>query len=314
MRICLVGYGAIAAKHMEAFRAIRDVEPRVLVGRRKDQCGEFASRWGFHRHTLELDEALNDPAVDAVVITSPNELHAEQAELALRRDKHVLLEIPMALNLDDAERLTRLSRQRNRRLMIAHTMRYFPAIEEVHRRVAAGDLHIHHIVGFFGLMRRSNVTSSGKLRSWTDNILWHFGAHMVDLALWTTGSTDADVFCRFGPAHPSQGVMDLSLHLALPGGQLVTLAQSFNSHPFRWRATFIGEETTLDFDMGILRDYAENIVVPEQSVTDLRAQNQEFISAIREDRDPAITGEDVLPAMRILQKAQACAEALSAKP
>ena len=310
MRICLVGYGAIAEKHMEAFRAIGSVEPLMLVGRRKEPTEAFASQWGFKRHTLELDEALDDPAVDAVVITSPNELHAEQAEKALSRGKHVLLEIPMALNVGDAERMTRLSRDRNRRLMIAHTMRYFPAIQEVHRRVKSGELHLHHIVGFFGLMRRTNVTSSGKPRSWTDNILWHFGAHMVDIALWTTGHVDADVFCRFGPKRSSNDVMDMSLNMTLPGGELVTLAQSYNVHEFRWRISFIGEETTLDFDSGALRDHSGNVLVPRQSITDLREQNREFISAIREDRDPAITGEAVLPTMHLLQKAQSCAEAL----
>ena len=314
MKICLVGYGAIAEKHMEAFRAIDGVEPLILVGRRKEPSEAFASQWGFKRHTLELDEALEDSAVDAVIITSPNELHAEQAEKALGSDKHVLLEIPMALNVEDAERVTRLSRDRNRRLMIAHTMRYFPAIQEVHRRVQSGELHIHHIVGFFGLMRRANVTSSGQPRSWTDSILWHFGAHMVDIALWTTGHAEADVFCRFGPEHSSQGVMDMSLNMTLPGGELVTLAQSYNVQQFRWRISFIGEETILDFDMGTLRYHAGEVIVPRQSITDLRAQNREFIDAVREGRDPAITGEDVLPAMHILQRAQSCAEALIAKP
>jgi 2-hydroxy-4-carboxymuconate semialdehyde hemiacetal dehydrogenase len=314
VKICLVGYGAIAEKHMEAFRAMSGVEPLVLVGRRKEPSKEFASRWGFNRHTLEIDEAINDPEVDAVVITSPNELHAEQAIKALSKGKHVLLEIPMALNLEDAEHVTRLSRAMNRRLMIAHTMRFFPAIQEVHRRVKSGELHIHHVVGFFGLMRRSNVTSSGKARSWTDNILWHFGAHMVDVALWTTGHAKADVSCRFGPRHSSQNVVDMSLNMTLPGGELVTLAQSYNIHAFRWKITFIGEEATLDFDMGTLRDHAENVIVPQQSITDLREQNREFVDAVRQDRDPSITGEDVLPAMRILQRAQSCAETLLAKP
>ncbi|MBI2841966.1 MAG: Gfo/Idh/MocA family oxidoreductase [Armatimonadetes bacterium] len=315
MRICVVGYGAIAEKHMEAFSAIDGVHPRVLVGRRKEPAAQFASKWGFDNYALDLEEALDDDSVDAVVITSPNELHAEQTARSLKAGKHVLLEIPMALNLSDAERITELSRHLGLRLMIAHTMRYFPAIQEVPRRVANGELKIHHMVGFLGLFRRSNVTSAGNPRSWTDNLLWHFGAHMVDIALWTTGNSRAEtISCRFGPVHPTQGIMDLSLSMALPSGELFTLAQSYNVHQFRWRMTFIGEENTLDFDMGALYDSDGTIIIPQRSITDLHEQNREFVEAVREGRDPAITGEDVLPAMRILQEAQRQAEASLVKP
>jgi len=314
-KIGMVGCGAIADKHMEAFGAMDGVRPVVLVGRRPEPSRAFAEKWGFERFTLDLDDALDDAGVDAVVITSPNELHAPQAKRALQAGKHVLLEIPMALSAADAEQVAGLARQTDRRLMIAHTMRYFPAIQEVRRRTAAGELNIQHIVGFFGLLRRTNVTSAGQPRSWSDNLLWHFGAHMVDLALWTTGHTDArDVACRFGPVHPRQGVMDLSLAMTLPGGELVTLALSFNVRQFRWRAAFIGEQTTLDFDMGALAEAGGGGVVPPHSIVDLREQNAEFVAAVREGRDPAITAEDVLPAMRILQRAQACAETQAAPP
>ncbi len=310
MNICLVGYGAIAEKHMEAFREMPELYPAYLVGRREEPTKRFAARWGFPRWTLSLDEALADPSIDAVVITSPNHVHAQQAERSLRAGKHVLVEIPLALSLHDCERVVRVSREQNRRLMIAHTMRYFPAIREIHRRVQAGELHIYHFVGEFTMVRRENVTAAGQARSWTDNLLWHHGAHMVDIILWITGSSEADVFCRFGSEHPTQGVMDLSLSMAMPGGQIATLAQSYYSCQFRWRLTFIAEETTLEFDMGELHEADGTVIVPRHSIVDLRDQNREFVEAIREGRDPAITGKDVMPAMRLLHRAQESADSL----
>lgn len=308
MKLCVVGYGAIAEKHLEALSLIEEVQPYVLVGRREEPTADFARRWRFDWHTLDLDDALSDPAVEAVVIASPNAVHAEQAEKSLRAGKHVLVEIPIAQNLEDAQRVTNLARQMDRRLMVAHTMRYFPGIREVRRRVTSGELRIHHIVGFFGLLRRTNVTSAGRPRSWTDSLLWHFGAHMVDAALWTTGHSEAsDVICRFGPKHPTQGVLDLSLMMVLPRSELFTLALSYNVSQFRWRLTFIGEEATFDFDMGALYDSEGNCVVPHQSITDLCEQDREFVDSILHQRDPAITGEGVLPAMQILHKAQLCA-------
>ncbi len=308
MKFCLVGYGAIASKHMEAFREIPGVHPAWLVGRREGPTAAFAETWGFDRWTLDLDKALADPSIDAVVITSPNGLHAEQAERSLRAGKHVLCEIPLALSLEDAERVTEVSRSENRRLMVAHTMRFFPAIRELRDRVAAGGLHIEHLVGQFTMVRRQNVTADGKPRSWTDNLLWHHGAHMVDAALWITGSRTADVFCRYGAPHPSQGVMNLTLSMGMPGGQIATLAHSYGSYEFRWRLDVFAEEATLLFDMGELRDSDGRVLVPRRSIVDLRDQNGEFVAAIGEGRDPAVTGEEVLPTMRILRDAEASAE------
>jgi 2-hydroxy-4-carboxymuconate semialdehyde hemiacetal dehydrogenase len=168
-----------------------------------------------------------------------------------------------------------------------------------------GELKIHHIVSFFGLFRRTNTTAAGKPRSWTDDLLWHFGAHMIDVVLWTTGHREAESCTwTFGPPHPTQGIMDIGLSLRLPGEELFTLAMSYNVAEFRWNLSFIGEEATLDFAIGELRDASGEIVVPQQSIVELGEQDREFIDAVRENRDPAITGEAILPTMRILQEAQ----------
>jgi len=309
MNICMVGYGAIAGKHMEALSSIEGVRPHVLVGRRPEPTAEFAEKWGFGHYTLDLEAALADDTVDAVVVVSPNDQHVPQAEMVLQAGKHLLLEIPIALNFEDSRRVTALSRRVDRRLMICHTMRYIPAIREVHRRVAEGRLRLHQIVAFFGLLRRTNTTWTGAPRSWTDNILWHHGAHLVDLAMWVNGCREAtQVHCRFGPAHPTQKIMDMNLSMLLPGKVLVSISQSYNISSFRLRALFIGEEATLEFDDGKLLDGEGRVVVPETSSRDLCAQDQEFITSVREGRDPGITGEEVLPAMQVLQRAQASAD------
>jgi len=309
MNICMVGYGAIAEKHMEALSGIDDIRPLVLVGRRPDPSAAFARQWRFEHHTLDLDEALANKQVEAVIITSPNEQHFPQSQKTLRAGKHLLLEIPMAMNAADAQRLTALSRKLDRRLMICHSMRYMPAMREVHDRIAQGRLHLHQIVAFFGVLRRMNTTSTGKARSWTDNILWHHAAHLVDLSLWVCGCRQApDVHCRFGPPHPTQSVMDLHMTMTLPPRVLVCIAESYNISVYRWRVLFIGEEATLEFDDGTLYDGQGKVVVPHRSIVDLHDQDQEFVNAIQAGRDPGITGEDVLPAMETLQKAQASAK------
>lgn len=309
MNLCLVGYGAIAQKHMEAFTHIGGIHPRVLVGRRPEPTKAFADTWHFDRYTLDIDEALADDAVDIVVVTSPNAMHFAQACKVLEAGKHLLLEIPMAMNLADARHVTALSRRSGGRFMVCHTLRTMPGPAEVQRRVAADELHLHSIVCSFGVMRRSNTTWTGAERSWTDNILWHHGAHLVDLSLWVGGAAQGEnVYCRYGPPHPRQGNMDLSMSFALPGGVPVTITESYNITTFRWRALFIGEEATLEYREGTLFDGDDNIVLPHHDYIDLTMQNREFIAAVQEERDPSITGESILPAMEVLSKAQQSAD------
>lgn len=306
MRICLVGYGTIAARHMEVFCQMPAVRPAVLVGRREEPTAQFAREWGFDRHTLELSEALADNSIDAVVITSPNELHVPQARAALEVGKHVLLEIPMAMNLADAEKIAALAREVDRRLMICHTMRTVPCLEEVRRRVATGELTLRHIVGFTGIMRQTNTSLEGRERSWTDNILWHHAAHLVDLSMWVCGTRGPwqRLSAIGGPVHRSQGLMDLQLSFKLSGDVLVNHSLSYNHASFQSRVLFVGEEETLEYEVGTLYDADRNVIVPNQSISDLGAQNREFVDAVTEDREPAIPAEAILPTMRLLQEAE----------
>ena len=263
MKLCMVGYGAIAEKHMEAFRQLDEVHPHVLVGRRPEPSAEFARQWGFAHHSLDLASAVKDYGVDAVVITSPNEQHCPQATVALEAGKDVLLEIPMAMNYPDAKKVTELSRRVNRRLMICHSMRYIPAMMEVRRRVVEGRLRLHHIINFFGVLRRTNTSWTGKVRSWTDNILWHHGGHMVDLAMWMVGARHAhSVQYLHGPPHPQMQIMDFALSFRLPGDVVVNISQSYNINHLRQTSLFIGEEETVEFCNGDLLDGEGNQILP----------------------------------------------------
>jgi 2-hydroxy-4-carboxymuconate semialdehyde hemiacetal dehydrogenase len=295
---------------MQAFQRLGDIEPRWLIGRRPEATQAFAERWRFAHHSTRFENALNDDQVDSVVITTPHALHAGQAMGALQAGKHVLVEIPLALSLADARRVIDAADKNDRRLMVCHTMRTFPAIVEVKRQMEAGGFQLHHLLGYFGIVRRSNISWDGRERSWTDDILWHHAAHMVDIALWLAQPRNvAEVTCRSGPAHPTQGILDLSLILRFDDDTLSTIVVTYNTTKSHWGATFIGEEGTLEFRDGGLTDVRDqSVVVAPHPVTDLFDQNSEFVRAVREKRQPAISGRSVLPAMIVLDAAERSAK------
>ena len=310
MNICLVGYGAIAECHAKALRDIKNVHFRWLVGRRPEPTQAFATEWGFDQQTLKLDEALSDKDVDAVVITSPNALHAPQATAALQAGKHVLLEIPIAQTVDDAQQLAALAERVDRKLMVCHSMRFFPSLQHIRRLVEAEQFHMVQFIGHIFIRRRTDITAAGKPRSWTDNILWHHGAHLIDLAMWLGNCSEVQrVSYHLGPDYKQQGTMDMTFTMTLANGAVATVAQSYFTPTWKWCGLIIGHEQTFFWDRGALYDFERNPVVPEHSTLDLSLQDNEFVDAVRQNREPAVTPATIMPTMRAIGEAQAIADA-----
>ncbi len=318
MNIAILGYGSIAENHartiltLQRERVWNELRLYGVAGPSEDSTSEFARKFGLTEAVADPERLLGDPEVDAVVICSPTDLHADQTEQALNAGKHVLCEIPLATSLAETDRLTHLAKNVDRRLMVCHTQRYSPALVEARRMVETGELHPHSVVSRYMFGRRENVNWRGRHRSWTDNLLWHHGCHAVDAALWLLGVADRGeaVETVSQVALPGGNLdipMDLSLVLRTQRDQIATVVMSYHTHISIHDYLIIGEETTVLFTDGRLRD-SERLLVdvpPSEGLeTPMARQDAEFFSAIREDREPAVSGRSVRPAMAALQAAQ----------
>lgn len=314
MHLALLGYGSIARAHVRAIQALQSADARqglalrAVMGRLPEPTRAFAAEFGMIVATTDLDDILNDPLVDAVVICSPTDRHAEQTERCLRAGKHVLCEIPLATSLVETDRLIALADQADRRLMVCHTQRFYAPLIELRRRVASGELHPHAIVSRYMFHRRANINWQGRQRSWTDNLLWHHGCHAVDAALWLLGAEATDVLAQV--ALPSGGLsipMDLTIAMRTANDQIATVAMSYNTHIPVHDYLVIGQETTLLYVDGELRD-PDRVVVParpESAADDpIARQDGEFFAAIRQSREPSVSARAIRPAMAALQAAQ----------
>jgi 2-hydroxy-4-carboxymuconate semialdehyde hemiacetal dehydrogenase len=145
-------------------------------------------------------------------------------------------------------------------------------------------------------------------RSWTDNLLWHHGCHAVDAALWLLGAESVEVVAQVAlPGGDLAIPMDLTVAMRTPRDQLATVAMSYNTHIDVHDYLVIGEETTVLCADNQLRD-KDRVLVPatERSGLDdsIARQDAEFFAAVREHREPAVSGRAVRPAMAALQAAQ----------
>jgi len=306
MNVCMVGYGMMGAWHSEALRKT-DAVLHTVVGRRPEAAIEFAARHGYRKWTVSLDEALADPAVDAVILGSPSEQHEAQALKCLAAGKHTLIEIPIAMSLAGAERVVAAGEKSGKVYGLCHPMRFRREREVLRARVRAGEEKIRHIAGRFFIKRLINVGATGYRRSWTDNILWHHFCHFVDLGLYLfDGAPIRRIQSSLGPSHETTGIpMESVVLVETEADQTLLVHGSYHATYRFYDKLIVTDRETYFYDIlaGSLRTEAG--AAPIESEQDNCARViDDFIDAVRNGSQPLVSGPSVLPAMRVLQQVQ----------
>ncbi len=307
MKIGLAGQGAFGVKHLEAISKIEGVEVVTLTGGNPAGTEEVARKFGIPHWTGDLAESLEQPGVEAIILATPTQMHAAQAEQCMRAGKHVMIEIPIADSLADAQRVDLVQRETGLIAMGGHTRRFNPSHQWIHRKILAGELKIQQMDVQTYFFRRTNTNAAGKPRSWTDHLLWHHACHTVDLFQYQTGEPATHAFALQGPLHPVLGIaMDMSIGMRVPSGAICTLSLSFNNKGplgtfFRYicdNGTFIARyDDLLDGDQNPID--VSNVDV---SMNGIELQDREFFAAIRERREPNASVRQCLTAMETLDR------------
>jgi 2-hydroxy-4-carboxymuconate semialdehyde hemiacetal dehydrogenase len=309
MRIALAGAGAFGIKHLDALARIDDVEVVSIVSRTLEQAQEVAARYGAAQATVDLQSSLDNAEVEAVILCTPTQLHAEQSLAALRAGKHVLVEIPLADSWADAQEVARVAGTTDLVCMVGHTRRFNPSHQWVHQRVVAGELAIQQMDVQTYFFRRTNANALGNPRSWTDNLLWHHAAHTVDLFAYQCRERIETAHVVAGPIHPELRIpMDMSIQLRTPSGKICTLSLSFNNDgPLGTFFRYICDNGTYlarydDLTTG--NDEPIDVSKVDVSMDGIELQDREFVRAIRESDEPNASIASVLDCYAVLDRLQ----------
>jgi len=305
VKVVVAGEGAFGIKHLEALANIPDVEIVSLVGGVAEATRATAEKFAIPHWTLDLDEGL--ARADAAILATPTPIHAAQAIQCLEAGKHVAVEIPMADNLADAERLVATQQRTGLVAMCGHTRRFNPSHQWIHKRIQAGELKVQQMDVQTFFFRRKNLNALGQPRSWTDHLLWHHAAHTVDLFAYQTGEEISVARGVEGPMHPELGIaMDMSIQMKVPSGAVCTLSLSFNNDgPLGTFFRYICDNGTYIARYDDLVDGKEqpiDVSKVDVSMNGIELQDREFIAAIREGREPNGSVAQVLPAYRALDR------------
>jgi len=139
MKVALFGCGWIQDFHARAVVACGH-EVAVVANHREETARAFAERHGIADVTTDWEAVAADGAIDAVVIGTPNALHAPQSIASLDAGKHVLVEKPMAVSVAECDAMIAAARRSSASLMVAHCWRFHPGVLSMQSRIAAGEL------------------------------------------------------------------------------------------------------------------------------------------------------------------------------
>lgn len=305
LKVALAGAGAFGIKHLDGIKNIDGVEVVSLMSRELDKTREVAERYAIPHATTELEEILERPEIDAVILCTPTQMHAAQAMACMRAGKHVEVEIPLADTLAEAEAVVALQRETGLVAMCGHTRRFNPSHQWIHNRIATGEFNIQQMDVQTYFFRRTNMNALGEPRSWTDHLLWHHAAHTVDLFAYQCGSPIVQANAIQGPKHPELGIaMDMSIQLKAQNGAICTLSLSFNNDgPLGTFFRYIGDNGTYIArydDLVNGREEPIDVSKVDISMNGIELQDREFFAAIREGREPNASVASVLPCYQVL--------------
>ena len=319
--IAVVGTGDWGANLVRNFAALPGARLAALCDTDAARLAAAAAQYPDARATTRLEDIAGASDVRGVVVSASAVQHHALARTLLEAGKDVFVEKPLALQVDHAEELVRLARQRDRILMVGHLLIHHPGVRWLKEAVRKGDLgDVLYIYS-----QRVNL---GKVRR-DENALWSFAPHDVSVILHLLEGEPVDVVAR-GSAFLQGAVEDVVfLHLRFAGGRMAHVHVSWlDPHKLR-KFTVVGSQKMVVFDdmeasekirvydkgidrAGQIVSYGDalsvrsgDILIPKISLQEpLRIECQHFVDCVREHRRPLTDGEDGLRVVRVLAAAQ----------
>jgi len=308
IRIAIAGAaGAFGMKHLEALANIPEVTVVSIIDFDAAKMDALAQQYNIEHCTNSLTETLNRDDIDAVILATPTQLHAKQAIECMTAGKHVMIEIPMADNIQDARQLVEIQKQTGLVAMAGHTRRFNPSHQWIHNKIQAGTLTVQQMDIQTYFFRRTNTNAKGEIRTWTDHLLWHHACHSVDLFSYQTNSPIEKMHALQGRVDDTLNIaMDMSIIMKSQSDALCTLSLSFNNEgPFGTFFRYIcdnGTYTARDDELYDGHDNPIDLSNVAVSMNGIDLQDREFINAIKENRAPNSSVKQCLETMENLHK------------
>jgi UDP-N-acetylglucosamine 3-dehydrogenase len=337
VKLGVIGCGAIAERMLGAWRPhMRDAEIIALTDVNRDRADLFCKMFPTARGFSEFEALLAMPGLDAVLILTPNFLHASQTIAATHAGKHVLCQKPLAMNAEEARTMVASAQEAGVTLMAAFAKRFWPYYATTKAMVERGD------VGKV-LSIRSQFTHSGIGKYYVPASNWFgdrdkvgggalvdLGVHHLDIMRWIVGAEVETVSAEITRSGgDTSGLEDNAIvNLQFEGGVIGQGYYGFTtiappgvsiervevygttgsiivnlSHPARAVVQYCSDQG----DLGRLGGWVDVPVADPQPAFSLMLQH--FVDSLRRKEAPLTTGVDGLAAVAVVEAAYQSASA-----
>lgn len=266
LKFAILGCGRISSKHVEAIInnkedvelvAVYDIIGELAIDKKRQYESEIDG--SNVKVYTDYNEFLNDKDIDVVTIATISGYHAEQAIDCLNHDKHVLIEKPMALSIEDADKIIALGKEKNKKVCVSHQNRFSPAVQKLRRAIDEGRF--------------------GKLIHGTARVLWARDDNYYKQASWR-GTKALD-----GGTLMNQCIHNIDLLQWMMGGEVERLYSETD--------TFIRNIETEDFGAILMRFKNGAVGIVEGSVCVYPKNLEETLSIFGEKGTVVISGNEI---------------------
>ena len=304
--VLLVGAGRIAVPHAEALAGSDAGHLVAVTDPLQDAAVDLADRFGA-RPATNLEEALADPDVDAVIVCAPTAAHERITLAAIAAGKHVLVEKPLADGIPGATRMIKAAADADVHVMAAQIVRFLPLFTWAKAFVDEGRLgRPLQFIERRLVHRREHYPWWDELPNF---LVAHWGSHSVDLLCHLLDDTPVRAYCEAESVSPDYDVVDdFNLHLRLAAGTRAGFHMSFTSRATMHDMILVGEEHTLAFDCyaSVAVDGEVALEMPQEEMLRVGFDQQlaHFLAVVDGTAVPRSAAASVLPSLRGLAAAE----------
>lgn len=318
-QIAVIGAGYWGINHVRNFYDLGVLN--LVCDASETMLEKVRERYPGVRTQSDVNSALDDQRIKAVVLATPAETHCDLAMRAIEAGKDVLVEKPLTLDVADGRRLVQLAKERGAILMVGHLLEYHPAVLRLRELIESGELgELRYIY--------SNRLNLGKVRR-EENILWSFAPHDIAIILRLVGASPTRV-TAIGGAYLQPRIADVTVtNIEFPTGVRAHIFVSW-LHPYKeQRLVVVGSKQMAVFDdvrkdaklmiydQGVEIVNGEPVTRKNEGIAEkldseepLRRQCLQFLECIRTRRRPLTDGESGLRVLQVLDAAERSLAAL----
>jgi len=321
MNFGIIGCGFIAKKHAQAIEKIPSANLIAICDRVPEAMEYYTENYNAKAYT-DSAEMLKNPEIDVVCICTPSGLHAVIAEQVAAAKKHIVLEKPIAMTIDETDRIINAAKSNNVKLTIVHPNRYRTAVQET-KKLLDQDLlgkvsHANCLVNWNRGQEYYDQAPWRGTKTHDGGVLMNQAIHNLDLLLWFMGKPK-DIFSMEATRLRDIDAEDVSTGvIRFESGALANVQASTTVYPknFEESITIFGEKGTIKIggqnalffeklEVADLNDSAINEIINKVKNDPWGTPGhqriiEDMIYSIENNLEPSVTGEDGKNALKLV--------------